>query len=141
MAENSHVRNPFIVTGAVLGGTGIFLDALLSHILGPDFSEKAVLLFEQAIEYQLYHALALILCGLLARLENTVSVRVSGYLFMVGVSLFCGGLYLYALLEHPQIKVAIPIGGVMLVVGWMTLALSFIGHTRRKGMKGMDRTR
>ncbi len=128
------MRNPFIVTGAVLGGTGITLDALLSHVLGSSFSEKAVLLFEQAIEYQLYHALALILCGLLARLENTASVQFSGYLFMVGVSLFCGGLYLYALLEQPQIKVVIPFGGALLVIAWMTLALSFIGHTRRKGM-------
>ncbi len=70
-----------------------------------------------------------------ASLKNTASVRFSGYLFIkVGVSLFCGGLYLYALLEQPQIKVVIPFGGALLVIAWMALALSFIGHIRRKGM-------
>ncbi len=120
--------------GCTLGGTGILLDALLTHLLGSSFSGDTVELFEQAIEYQLYHGLALVLCGLLARQENSLSVRFGGWLFVVGVLLFCGGLYLYAIFGQPQIKSVIPIGGALLVIAWAVLALSFIGHTRRKTM-------
>lgn len=69
--------------------------------------------FETAVRYQMYHALGLIL---LVALPG--DYRWSGWLFVAGILIFSGSLYLLALTGTRWLGAITPIGGVCLLAGW-----------------------
>ena len=74
----------------------------------------------------MYHALALLLIGLLAGRWNTKLVRVTGALFTLGVLLFSGSLYILALTGIGAFGAIAPLGGLSLIIGWALLVLAAI---------------
>jgi len=73
--------------------------------------------FETAARYQMYHALAMILCALLV-------ARTAGWIFQVGIVLFSGSLYALALTDVKGLGAITPLGGVAFLAGWGYLAWS-----------------
>ncbi len=80
--------------------------------------------FKTAAEYQMYHALALLAVGLLATRQPRRSLQVAGWCFQFGILLFSGSLYLLVLSGVTRLGMVTPIGGVLLLVGWIALAIS-----------------
>jgi uncharacterized membrane protein YgdD (TMEM256/DUF423 family) len=72
-------------------------------------------------EYQLVHALAVFACFVLWRAGGRVA-GVSAWLFLAGSALFSGSLYLMALTPGRWMVLATPLGGLLLLIGWATLA-------------------
>lgn len=114
----------FLASGAILGALGVALGAFGAHAL------KAMLeasgrtdTFETAVKYQMYHALALVLVGVLAaQLPNQAKwLTWSGYAFVVGVLIFSGALYLICFTGVRAWGAVAPIGGTLLIVGWLAL--------------------
>lgn len=101
--------------------------AYASHGLAMPGMERAQDWVRTAGQYQLWHALALLATLLLAaRSEGAarLAVRVAGWLFVVGILLFCGALYGLALgIVLPVPNVA-PTGGTAFMVGWGLLAVA-----------------
>jgi uncharacterized membrane protein YgdD (TMEM256/DUF423 family) len=121
----------WIVLGGLLAAIGIGMSAVHAHGLekmlqqkGFDASEVQAKLhfFETAVRYELYHAMALVVVGLLALHSRSMWFLIAGVLFFCGTILFSGSLYLLAL-GDTRIPYAAPTGGVVLIVAWLALAI------------------
>jgi uncharacterized membrane protein YgdD (TMEM256/DUF423 family) len=116
----------FLVLGAILGGLSVAFGAFASHALKERLTDRSLEVFELAARYQMYHALALLLVGiLLSRAELGQSfLTASGTAFIVGVVLFCGSLYALSLSGVKVLGAITPLGGVAFMVGWACLAIA-----------------
>ena len=131
----------FLVIAALFGATGVMLGAFGAHGLRDLLSPERMDTYQTAVTYQMWHALALLgvsLVGaqLTARPQNTLPVgasaardpkairwlRISAYALTLGILIFSGSLYLLVLLDLPILGAITPIGGVALIIGWLSLA-------------------
>ncbi len=105
----------------LLGLTGVMMAALAAHALPGRIGPAALGFVHTAIEMQMWHALALLGCGILARLgAGRRRVAVAGTGFALGTVLFCGALYTLALTGQELPAVA-PTGGFLVMLGWVSL--------------------
>jgi len=112
-----------ITLGAILAGIGVAAGAFGAHGLAGVLSPDRLRVYETAVRYQLIHTLAMMIAGVLAATTPAVHVMVAGYLFLAGIILFSGSLYLLVLTDTPWLGAVTPIGGVAWIVGWGFLAL------------------
>ena len=119
--------NPMFA-GAVLGALGVAAGAFGAHALKASLSPEKLAIFEVGVRYQLIHALALLAVGLALRQTDGALVRAAGPLFLGGVILFSGSLYALALGGPPSwLGPVTPLGGLLLIGGWIVLALGVRG--------------
>ncbi|MBW4538958.1 MAG: DUF423 domain-containing protein [Myxacorys chilensis ATA2-1-KO14] len=116
----------FITLGATLAGISVAAGAFATHSLRERLNERMLDVFETGARYQMYHALALIMVGiLLSRPEaNQAWLNASGISFLIGIGLFSGSLYGLSLSGVKVLGAVAPLGGVGLIVGWACLAIS-----------------
>ena len=107
----------WVATGAVLGFLGVAAGAFGAHGLRGSLAPDRLEIFETAVRYQIYHALALVLSG-------TLNAQRAGWAFFLGVLVFSGSLYLLVLTDRRWLGAVTPLGGLMLLVGWAMLASS-----------------
>lgn len=116
----------FVVLGAVLGGLSVALGAFGAHGLKASVTPERLAVFETAVRYQFFHALALILLGLIASQRPSGMLEVSGWCFVAGTALFSGSLYLLVLSDTGWLGAITPIGGVAMILGWALFALGVV---------------
>ncbi len=117
----------FLISGSVLGGLAVLIGAFGAHAL-KDLLESSGRseTFETAVKYQFYHALALLLLGIIMlNLKHTL-FNLSGYSYMVGIIIFSGSLYILCLTGITKFGMITPIGGILLITGWILLALGIL---------------
>ena len=112
----------FLLTASVLGFIAVALGAFSAHALQNILTAKMLSVFQTAVTYQFYHALALFMVGLLQTQFDTVRLTLVGMFFISGVVLFSGSLYVLALTGVKTFAIVTPFGGVCFLLGWMTLA-------------------
>jgi len=110
----------WIVAGALWGLLGVGLGAFGAHGLKATASEQGLAWWETAARYQLYHALALVLFGLLQ--QQRPGGHAAGWSFLVGSAIFSGTLYAMALGAPRWLGMVTPIGGLSFLIGWAILA-------------------
>ena len=121
----------FIVTGAVYGVLGVVLGAMASHALKSVLPENLMLSFNTGVRYQMYHALALLaIAPSLPYIRKTL-VNWIYYLLTLGTLLFSGSIYALSLgplveMSTKALGPVTPIGGLLLITGWFSLALAAI---------------
>jgi uncharacterized membrane protein YgdD (TMEM256/DUF423 family) len=113
-----------IATGALLGALGVIAGAFAAHALRGRLPPEALALVDTGSRYQLIHALALVAVGVLHMIRPSFAARLSAASFAAGVLLFCGSLYALAFGAPRALGMITPIGGVLLITGWLTLAIS-----------------
>lgn len=113
----------FGVFAAVLGALAVALGAFGAHALRGMLDETAQHVWHTAVEYQLWHALALFAVAV-APLPASRWRRASAYAFVLGTVLFCGSLYALALGAPRLVGAVTPLGGVALIAGWLAAALA-----------------
>ncbi|MFO8233648.1 MAG: DUF423 domain-containing protein [Longimonas sp.] len=113
----------FLGLGALLAGLAVALGAFGAHGLESRVTPDRVDTFNTGVQYQMYHALALLAAGgLLAAGAPSGPVFWAGASFLVGTFFFSGSLYLLVLTDTPVLGAVAPIGGVAFIVGWGLLA-------------------
>jgi uncharacterized membrane protein YgdD (TMEM256/DUF423 family) len=81
--------------------------------------------YQTAVQYHMYHALALMAVGLFAGpFRASMSLTAAGLSFLFGVIIFSGSLYVLALTGNRQLGAITPIGGVLMLVGWVALIVA-----------------
>ena len=110
--------------GAMFSGLAVALGAFAAHGLKSRLSAYSLDVFETAVKYQMYHALALLALGLLASRIETTGVKVAGYSFTLGILIFSGSLYTLSLTGIKWLGAITPIGGVAFLVGWISLTIT-----------------
>jgi uncharacterized membrane protein YgdD (TMEM256/DUF423 family) len=118
----------FLAAGALFGASGVVLGAFGAHALASRFSESNQATWDTAVTYQLTHALALLVVGLLARDSgaSSTALSVAGWGFIVGVALFSGSLYLLAVDGPRFLGPVTPVGGAAFIVGWVALLVGVL---------------
>jgi uncharacterized membrane protein YgdD (TMEM256/DUF423 family) len=118
----------FLQLGAILGALAVGIGAFGAHGLKPHLSPYQIEIFEKGVQYQFYHALALLATGLLLlQSPGNSRLRWAGWLFVAGIVFFSGSLYLLACRDLIVIPVAwvgpvTPLGGLCFLGGWIALA-------------------
>jgi len=125
------VRILWILLG-LLGLAGVALGAYASH--GTAFADAYHQdVFEVAVRYHLAHLPALGLAALIGSLAPAMAKRagMAGALFLAGMALFCGSLYLKGLGIADLTNPTAPAGGFLLMAGWLALGWAGLGILRR----------
>ena len=112
----------WLALGAVLGGLAVAAAAYAAHANVDPARARAL---ASAVQMQGWHALALVAVGLvgLALPGGGWLLQVAGALFLVGVLLFCGAVYV-PMFGGPSLGMTAPVGGTMLIAGWLAFAVA-----------------
>lgn len=112
-----------IISGALMGFLSVAAGAFGAHALKHRLTPESLAIFEVAARYQMYHALALVLCSCLIPSLPGFFLPIAGLLFFFGTILFSGSLYILAITGIRWLGMITPIGGIILLVGWLFLML------------------
>ena len=139
------MSNPFILIGALYGFLAVALGAFGAHALKEMLEPAQLQTFQTGVLYQIFHAVVILSLGLFLHLHSgggngggvgvgTASelllanekalklVTISGYCFTAGILVFSGSLYTLSISGIRILGAITPIGGVLFLVGWLTLA-------------------
>ena len=105
------------IFGCILCGLGVLMGAFGGHSLEKHLDQVAKNAFEVGVRYQFYHGLALLA---LASLQNSgAQLLMACRIMLLGVILFSGSLYIYALTGIREFAFVTPVGGVLLILSWI----------------------
>jgi uncharacterized membrane protein YgdD (TMEM256/DUF423 family) len=117
----------FLALGALLGGIAVALGAFGAHGLKKIVPSETVNTFQTGVQYQMYHALALIAVAIIFEKFPNKLMLWAGGAFCIGVLLFSGSLYLLTILKATGkvglegVGIITPFGGLFFIVGWLLL--------------------
>ncbi len=112
----------WIRLASIFGVLGVALGAFGAHGLKAYLSPAEVSIYQTAVFYHITHTLALLGFGLLRRQEN-LQKQWPGACFATGIILFSGSLYALAITGISWLGAITPVGGTLLLAGWMGLGL------------------
>ncbi|MEW8626999.1 MAG: DUF423 domain-containing protein [Candidatus Thiodiazotropha sp.] len=113
----------FIIIAAISGLLLVTLGAFGAHALERAIPATHMVWWQKAVHYQGLHTLALFGVGLLILHHPVRALLLSGWLFLAGILLFSGSLYVMALTDLRSLALLTPIGGSAFIVGWLTLVI------------------
>jgi len=117
-----------LVLGALNGALAVILGAFGAHGLKSRVDESLLAVWSTASEYHFYHALAMLLCGLLAKAFGASGMVTAGWVLFAGMLVFSGSLYVLVLSGQKWFGAITPLGGTALIIGWLMLAWSLFKH-------------
>lgn len=115
----------WMLWASVLAMLAVALGAFGAHALEDRITPERLGTYETAVQYQFYHAIALFLTGLTARgRKEQTSLVWAGRLFVTGVVLFSGSLYVLVATGIGWLGAITPLGGICFILGWILLGIS-----------------
>ena len=126
------MNKTFLVTACILGALSVISGAFGAHALKSRMPADAFEIYETAIKYLFYHVFALLVAGILTQSFPGSLITWSGRLFIYGIILFCGSLYLLSYFKtagNEQLNwlgAITPFGGLSFIAGWICMALAVL---------------
>ena len=114
----------WLLAGSFFGFFSVALGAFGAHALKESLPERSLEIFQTGVQYQMFHAMALLVLGLWSAYQPSVSTALSGWAFISGVILFSGSLYALAVTQIHYLGMITPLGGVSFLLGWASFAWS-----------------
>lgn len=117
----------FLKIGSLTGALSVILGAFGAHALKDKISDHAIAIFETGVRYQFFHALALLFVAMLYKEMPGNALKWTGRLFITGMIIFSGSLYILTFLtgfvspDYKWIGAITPIGGSCLIAGWLVM--------------------
>jgi len=135
--------NPTFIakTGFLLCALSVILGAFASHILKKYLPAEDLRVFNTGVQYQFIHSMAIWVLALLHKKFKGNKLQYALYLFLTGIILFSGSLYLLATFSmwgddrYSWIGVLTPLGGISFISGWCLLLLSSIKNKKKEAKK------
>lgn len=119
------MERTFFVLASLLAGLGVALGAFGAHALESRLTADLLQTYETGVRYHFYHALGLAVVALaVARWPQAGLAVWAGWLFVAGIVIFSGSLYLLAFTGVRWLGAITPLGGVAFIAGWLCLALA-----------------
>lgn len=112
------------IFAGIAGFTGVALGAFAAHALKARLAPEMLAVFETGVRYQMYHAFALFAAAWGWSRWRRKSFGAAGALFVAGILVFCGSLYLLALTNTRWLGMITPLGGLAFLAGWLCLVSS-----------------
>jgi uncharacterized membrane protein YgdD (TMEM256/DUF423 family) len=121
------MQKKFILIGAILAMLGVMIGAFGAHALKSILEANGrVDTFETAVKYHFYHAIGLLIIGLLSNLQPSKWLSYAGNCLLVGVIIFSGSLYALCVSGVTFLGAITPIGGVCMIAGWFLVVVAVI---------------
>ncbi|PWI58298.1 DUF423 domain-containing protein [Sulfoacidibacillus thermotolerans] len=119
------MSSSFLILGAVFAFLAVAFGAFGAHALRSRLSDERLAVYQTGVQYQMYHALALLaLSVIIPRVADPNLGIFAGRLFVLGIFLFSGSLYVLTLSGKRSFGAITPFGGVAFLLGWVLLVLS-----------------
>jgi uncharacterized membrane protein YgdD (TMEM256/DUF423 family) len=113
----------FITLASLSGMLAVILGAFGAHALKDKLDAYALGVFQTAVQYHFYHSFALLAVGVIALSQpQTVLLKSSGLLFVLGIVIFSGSLYVLSITGVRWLGAITPLGGLAFIGGWACLA-------------------
>ncbi len=117
------MANLFITLASLSAMLAVTFGAFGAHALRDRLDSYAMGVFETAVQYHFYHSLALLAVGIIALSQpQTVLLKSSGWLFLLGIIVFSGSLYVLSISGIKWLGAITPLGGLAFIAGWACLA-------------------
>ncbi len=124
-----YMHKGLLRTGAITALLAVALGAFGAHGLKKLVEPESVAVFDTGVRYQVYHAIAILITGILFHHFPNKKILYAGYFFLAGIILFSGSLYLLTFFKAQGvvgmsgIGIITPIGGLMFLTGWLLMVL------------------
>ena len=111
----------FLILAVVIGAFG-------AHSLKNHLTEEMLQIYKTGVEYHFYHALGLLMIGVLSISMPSEYLKWSAILLAAGIILFSGSLYALAITGIKGLGAITPFGGLSFIAGWIMLAIAVLKH-------------
>lgn len=125
MSEINTDRRSAGIAACLFAGSAVLAGAFGAHALRDRLGPEAIAIWQTAVDYQFWHALALLGIACLAE-SSSKALRPATWAFIVGILIFSGSLYALALGAPRMIGLLTPFGGLAFMLGWACLLLFVI---------------
>jgi len=117
----------FLVLGSINALLVVLIGAFGTHGLKARLTVENMTVFQTAVQYHFYHAVGLILLGLIAwHIPASPYLRWSGWLMLAGIILFSGSLYALSITNIRWLGMITPLGGTAFIIAWLLLTIGII---------------
>ena len=116
----------FLLIGIINGFLAVALGAFGTHGLEGKVSEDMLDIWDKAVNYQMFHTMAIMITAILLSTIKSKSIISAGWLFITGIILFSGSLYMYSTTGMKWLAMITPIGGVVFLAGWAILGYAVV---------------
>ena len=113
-----------IILGALIVGSAVLFGAFGAHGLKTRISIEDLNIFETAVRYQMYHALGILIFGVMGYFLPHETLLIPAWFLIVGVIIFSGSIYLLIFTQERWLGAVTPIGGFFLVIGWILFTIN-----------------
>lgn len=117
-----------LLAGVINGFLAVALGAFGAHGLEGKLTEKQLDTWGKAVDYQMFHTAAILAVGLLMTKFQAASLTWAGWLFLAGIIIFSGSLYIYSTTAIRTFAMITPIGGVCFLIGWILLGTAIVKY-------------
>ena len=114
---------PFIAIGAALAFLSVAFGAFGAHALKNILSPQMLVIFHTAVDYQTWHALGLLIIGMLYQNRPSRLLHKAGWIMLAGIIIFSGSLYALSLSGIKVLGAITPIGGTALLIAWVMVVI------------------
>lgn len=122
----------WLIWGALFGGLAVALGAFGAHALKPTLDAYDREIYEKAVHYQMFHAVALLFIGCVSKLFPGIGIQPAGWGFLCGILFFSGSLYLLALFGLRWLGALTPLGGLAFLFAWGWLIVRLVMYSGAK---------
>lgn len=120
----------WLISGAVFAFFSVALGAFGAHALKQILDDYGQSIWDTAVQYQMLHAAALLVLGLLQAHFREINFSPAGWAFIVGIILFSGSLYALAVSGIKILGAVTPLGGLAFLFGWSWLIYCFFKYLK-----------
>ena len=115
----------FLILGGINAALVVMLGAFGAHGLKARMSAEMLAVYQTGVHYHLFHALGLLAVGLVAtQIADSVYLRWSGWLMLVGIILFSGSLYELSVSGLRWLGMVTPFGGLAFIAAWVVFVIA-----------------
>jgi uncharacterized membrane protein YgdD (TMEM256/DUF423 family) len=115
----------FLILGGINAALVVMLGAFGAHGLKTKISAEMLAVYQTGVHYHLFHALGLLVVGLVAtQMVDSVYLKWSGWLMLVGIILFSGSLYVLSVSGLRWLGMVTPFGGVAFIAAWIVFVIA-----------------
>lgn len=115
----------FLLLGSINAALVVIIGAFGAHGLKNSLSGEMMTVYQTGVQYHFYHALGLIIVGIVAiHIPASAWLKWSGWLMLAGIILFSGSLYLLAMTEVRWLGAITPFGGTAFIIAWILMAIA-----------------
>ena len=116
-----------LISGSLFCCLSVIMGAFGAHALKDKISEYSMSIYDKAVLYQTFHAFGVLFVAIIGQVFNTENFNICGILFIFGILLFSGSLFLLAITDIKWLGAITPIGGTFFIIGWIVLIIKIWG--------------